>query len=209
MCEGDKRFNYWIGSLSLRSLCEIVWNNSLQIYSWNVSSLCIFSLFSHKLRDGFFSKCIYLVRSWKLFLSYFLFFFFKSTLMLVSFEKECTNHFQNQTNLLVSVFLQHIFFSSRWILSLFSFLLFFSLSFYPCLPLFLCPYLSLFVSIQHIYYVNTLFQTMESILDILIIFDVKNKILSIECIFNLYNNDMKSVLLLVPLKNETEFESIV
>ena len=38
------------------------------------------------------------------------FFFFKSTLMLVSFEKECTNHFQNQTNLLVSVFLQHIFF---------------------------------------------------------------------------------------------------
>ena len=50
---------------------------------------------------------------------------------------------------------------------------------------------------------------MESILDILIIFDIKNKILSIECIFNLYNNDMKSVLLLVPLKNETEFESIV
>ena len=108
MCEGDKRFNYWIGSLSLRSLCEIVWNNSLQIYSWNVSSLCIFSLFSHKPRDGFFSKCIYLVRSWKLFLSYFLF-FFKSTLMLVSFEKECTNHFQNQTNLLVSVFIQHFF----------------------------------------------------------------------------------------------------
>lgn len=143
------------------------------------------------------------------FLTFFFFFFFKSTLMLVSFEKECTNHFQNQTNLLVSVFLQHIFFSSRWILSLFSFLLFFSLSFYPCLPLFLCPYLSLFVSIQHIYYVNSLFQTMESILDILIIFDVKNKILSIECIFNLYNNDMKSVLLLVPLKNETEFESIV
>lgn len=56
---------------------------------------------------------------------------------------------------------------------------------------------------------NTLFQTLESILDTLIIVDVKNKILSIECIFNLYNNDMKSVLLLVPLKNETEFESIV
>lgn len=153
---------------------------------------------------------VWALQSWNLiFLLSFFFFFFKSTLMLVSFEKECTNHFQNQTNLLVSVFLQHIFFSSRWILSLFSFLLFFSLSFYPCLPLFLCPYLSLFVSIQHIYYVNSLFQTMESILDILIIFDVKNKILSIECIFNLYNNDMKSVLLLVPLKNETEFESIV
>lgn len=50
---------------------------------------------------------------------------------------------------------------------------------------------------------------MENILDILIIVDVKNKILSIECIFNLYNNDMKSVLLLFPLKNATEFESIV
>lgn len=85
MREGDKRFNYRIGSPSLRSLCEIVWNNSLQIYSWNVSSLHIFSLFSHSREMDSFPNVFIWIRFWQLF---FFFFFYKSTLLLVPFEKK-------------------------------------------------------------------------------------------------------------------------
>lgn len=98
MCEGDKRFNYWIGSPSLRSLCEIIWNNSLQIYSWNVSSLHIFSLCSHKQRDGFFSKCIYLGEILAAFLYFLSFFSFFDQLWCPFLKKKkCTKWFLELT----------------------------------------------------------------------------------------------------------------